>query len=50
MRRLYWFAAFLVLYEFTVYSANDMIMPGMLDVVTSFNASITYVASSLSLY
>jgi len=50
MRKLYLFAFFLVVYEFTTYSANDMIMPGMLKVVTEFHAPISYVALSLSLY
>src|SRR3990167_72027 len=44
------FALFLVLYEFLVYIANDMIMPAMIHVVKSFNASNIYIASSLSLY
>ena len=50
MRKLYLFAFFLVLYEFTTYSANDMIMPGMVSVIRQFNAPLTYVAASLSLY
>lgn len=50
MRKLYLFALFLVIYEFTAYSANDMIMPGMLKVVNDFHAPISYVALSLSLY
>lgn len=50
MRKLYFFAFFLVLYEFTTYSANDMIMPGMIAVVNQFNAPLSYVALSLSLY
>lgn len=50
MRKLYYFAFFLVLYEFTTYSANDMIMPGMISVIKDFNAPLTYVAASLSLY
>lgn len=50
MRNLYLFAFFLVIYEFTAYSANDMIMPGMIEVVKQFNAPISYVALSLSLY
>lgn len=50
MRKLYFFAFFLVLYEFTAYSANDMIMPGMIAVVNQFNAPLSYVALSLSLY
>lgn len=47
---MYLFALFLVLYEFTTYSANDMIMPGMLQVVNYFHASEYYVAQSLTLY
>ena len=48
--RLQLFAISLVLYEFTTYAANDMIMPNMLDVVHEFNAPLEYVALSLSLY
>lgn len=44
------FAAFLVLYEFLTYIANDMIMPGMLDVVKTFNGKETDIAASLTLY
>ncbi len=44
------FAVFLVLYEFLTYISNDMIMPGMLQVVKSFNASESAVARSLMLY
>ncbi|MFI4962452.1 MAG: MFS transporter [Legionellales bacterium] len=44
------FACFLVLYEFLTYLANDMIMPGMIQVVTSFNAPLSNVATSLTLY
>ncbi len=47
---MYLFALFLVLYEFTTYSANDMIMPGMLQVVTHFHAPEYYVAFALSFY
>lgn len=47
---MYLFALFLVLYEFTTYSANDMIMPGMIDVVKYFHAPEYYVAFSMSLY
>ena len=50
MRKLYLFAVFFVIYEFTTYSANDMIMPGMLAVVNQFHAPLSYVAASLSLY
>jgi DHA1 family multidrug/chloramphenicol efflux transport protein-like MFS transporter len=44
------FACFLVLYEFLTYIANDMIMPGMLRVVQSFNAPESAVATSLTFY
>jgi MFS transporter, DHA1 family, multidrug/chloramphenicol efflux transport protein len=44
------FALFLVMYEFLTYIANDMIMPAMIQVVRSLNASEIYIASSLSLY
>jgi DHA1 family multidrug/chloramphenicol efflux transport protein-like MFS transporter len=47
---MYLFAFFLVLYEFTTYSANDMIMPGMIQVVNHFHASQYYVALSMSFY
>lgn len=44
------FAAFLVFYEFLTYIANDMIMPGMLQVVHSFYASESAIATSLTAY
>ena len=44
------FAGFLVAYEFLTYIANDMIMPGMLQVVQSFNAPESAIASSLTAY
>lgn len=47
---MYLFALFLVLYEFTAYSANDMIMPGMIQVVQHFHVAEYYVAASLSFY
>lgn len=50
MRKLYLFAGFLVVYEFTTYIANDMIMPGMLHVLSEFNAPISYVALSFTFY
>lgn len=49
-KKLYLFAFFLVIYEFTTYSANDMIMPGMLAVVEEFHAPLHFVALSLSFY
>lgn len=50
MRQLYLFVVFLVIYEFTTYVANDMIMPGMLNVISEFNAPINYVSLSLTFY
>lgn len=44
------FASFLVLYQFLTYIANDMIMPGMIQVVHSFHASESAVASSLTFF
>lgn len=44
------FAGFLVLYEFLTYIANDMMMPGMLQVVEAFNAPESAVATSLTAY
>ena len=44
------FAACLVLYEFLVYIANDMIMPGMLSVVKNFHADESKIATSLTAY
>lgn len=44
------FAIALVLYEFLTYIANDMIMPGMIHVVNSFNAPSSAVATSLTVY
>ncbi len=44
------FSCFLVLYEFLTYIANDMIMPGMVEVVRYFNAPEATVATSLTLY
>lgn len=47
---MYLFALFLVIYEFTTYAANDMIMPGMIQVVNDFHASQSFVALSMSFY
>ncbi|MGP4123264.1 MAG: MFS transporter [Sodalis sp. (in: enterobacteria)] len=40
----------LVLFEFAVYIANDMIQPAMLEVVVNFNAGIEWVPTSLTAY
>lgn len=44
------FVIFLLLYEFSVYIANDMIMPGMLHIVKEFSVSDSYIPSSLSAF
>jgi DHA1 family multidrug/chloramphenicol efflux transport protein-like MFS transporter len=44
------YAFFLVLYEFLTYIANDMIMPGMINVVASFHAPESAIATSLTAY
>lgn len=49
-KQAFFFAFFLVLYEFLTYLANDMIMPGMLDVVHSFHSTESMVATSLTVY
>ncbi len=49
-RQALFYAVFLVLYEFLTYVANDMIMPGMLDVVKSFGAPETTIATALTAY
>lgn len=40
----------LVLFEFAVYIANDMIQPGMIAVVASFNAGHEWVPTSMTAY
>src|SRR3990167_5379310 len=50
MRPLHLFALFFVLHELVAYLANDMIMPGMLQVIQEFHAPQTYVALSLNFY
>src|SRR6185312_6058964 len=49
-KKLLYFSMFFLLYELTIYLANDMIMPGMLQVVSHFNASKNTIVLSLSLY
>jgi len=44
------FAVFLVLYEFLTYIANDMIMPGMIQVISMFHGSEAQIPSSLTVY
>jgi DHA1 family multidrug/chloramphenicol efflux transport protein-like MFS transporter len=38
------------MYEFGTYASNDMIMPGMLNVVNEFHAPVEYVSLSLTVY
>lgn len=40
----------LVLYEFSTYIGNDMIQPGMLEVVRQYNAGIEWVPTSMTAY
>ncbi len=44
------YAIFLVLYEFLTYIANDMVMPGMINVVASFHGPESAIATSLTAY
>jgi DHA1 family multidrug/chloramphenicol efflux transport protein-like MFS transporter len=45
-----WFPICLVLFEFSTYVANDMILPGMLQVVQQYSASSTLVPTAMSVY
>ena len=49
-KQAYTFAFFLVLYEFLTYISNDMIMPGMIDVVKAFHASESGIGKSFAVY
>ncbi len=49
-KQAYLFAGFLVMYEFLTYVANDMIMPGMIQVVHTFKGPESAVATSLTAY
>lgn len=44
------FITFLLMYEMSAYIANDMIMPGMIQVVNSFNAPESLVSTSLTAF
>lgn len=46
----FWFAFFLVSYEFLTYISNDMIMPGMINVIHSFGGTESDITDSLSSY
>lgn len=49
-RQVFWFPLCLVLYEFSTYIANDMILPGMLQVVTEYQSDISWVPTSMTAY
>ena len=49
-KQAYAFAVFLVLYEFLTYISNDMIMPGMIQVVKAFHAPESAIATSFTVY
>lgn len=49
-KKALFFAGFLVLYQFLTYIANDMIMPGMIHVINSFNGPESAIATSLTAY
>lgn len=49
-KQAFLFAGFLVMYEFLTYIANDMIMPGMIQVVHAFHGREADIATSLTLY
>jgi DHA1 family multidrug/chloramphenicol efflux transport protein-like MFS transporter len=50
LRPLYLFAVFLVLFELAAYLTNDMILPGMIQVIAEYHATQNYVALSMSYY
>lgn len=49
-RRALLFPLCLVLFEFTVYIGNDMIQPGMMAVIETFNAGREWVPTSMTAY
>ncbi len=49
-RKTLMFPLAIVLFEFCVYIANDMIQPGMIAVITEFNVDVSWVARSLTAY
>lgn len=49
-KNLILFAVFFIIYEFNTYISNDMIMPGMIQVVNEFHSSVDNIATSLSLF
>ena len=49
-RQALFFALFLVLFEFSTYISNDMIMPAMLAVTQSFHVSATEVPTAMTAF
>lgn len=49
-RNAYYFALFLVLYQFSTYVANDMIMPAMISIVHYFDAPESAIETSLTAF
>jgi MFS transporter, DHA1 family, multidrug/chloramphenicol efflux transport protein len=49
-RKVLFFAVFLLLYEFTTYIANDLIMPVMINIIDVFHAPEYVIAMSMSVY
>ncbi len=49
-RQTLFFAAFLVMYEFLTYIANDMILPGMISVIKTFHGVEADISLSLTVY
>ena len=46
----YSFTIAFIVFEFAAYISNDMIMPGMINVINEFNANPSLIASSFSIY
>lgn len=49
-RRLFFFPIFLVLFEFSVYIGNDMILPGMPTILRDFHASPVLIPAAMTTY
>lgn len=49
-RHLFFFPIFLVLFEFSVYIGNDMILPGMPTILRDFGASPVLIPASMTTY
>lgn len=49
-RQALFFALFLVVFEFSTYISNDMIMPAMIAVTQSFHVSVDYVPAAMTAF